>query len=80
MKIKEKLLGTGKFLKDFLLNHDPGTIKYVTNKTISIKFHTAFDLFPIYILPSLVLYRGQHNLVISFGILFFRLDIDLYFN
>lgn len=80
MKTKEKLLNTVKFLKDFLLNHDPGRVKYVKNKQISIKFHTAFDLFPIYILPSLVLYRGRQNLGISFGILFFKLDIDLYFN
>ena len=77
--MKTKLLNAGKFLKDFLFNHDPGTVKYVTNKQISIKFHTAFDLFPIYILPSLILYRGRQNLGLSFGILFFRLDIDLYF-
>lgn len=80
MEIKEKLVKTGKFLKDFIFKHDPSTVKYVTNKTIRIKFHTAFDLFPIYILPSFILYRGMQNLGISFGILFFRLDIDLYFN
>lgn len=79
MKAKEKIIKTGKFIKDFLFNHDPSTVKYVTNNKISIKFHTAFDLFPIYILPSLVIYRGKNNIGISFGILFFRLDIDLYF-
>lgn len=77
--MKTKIINAGKLLKDFLFNHDPWSVKYVTNKTISIKFHTAFDLFPIYILPSLVIYKGKNNIGISFGILFFRLDIDLYF-
>jgi hypothetical protein len=71
-KIKEAAL----FLKDFVFNHEPTRVKYVWNKSYKIKFHTACDLFPIYILPQFAIYKWVRNIGFSFGFLFFRIDID----
>lgn len=73
-KIKIKIAGV--FLKDFIFNHEPTRVKYVWNKSYKIKFHTACDLFPIYILPQFAIYKGCRNIGFSFGFLFFRIDID----
>lgn len=72
----EKTKKAGTFLKDFVFNHDPTRIKYVWNKSYKIKFYTACDLFPIYILPQLVIYKGARNIGLSFGFLFFRIEVD----
>lgn len=75
-KTKIKAKKAGEFLKDFVFDHDPCRVKYVWNKSYKIKFHTACDLFPIYVLPQVAIYKGARNVWFSFGFLFFRLDID----
>lgn len=75
-KALEKAKKAGEFLKDFVFDHDPCRVKYVWNKSYKIKFHTACDLFPIYVLPQFAIYKWVRNIGFSFGFLFFRIDID----
>lgn len=63
-------------LKDFFFNHNPRQMKYVKRKSYKIEFKAVWDLFPLHILPFFSIYKGERNIWLSFGWLFFSLDID----